>query len=204
MKDWLEISKRLQSIAQAGLTYGNDKYDLERYEMLRDISIEILEKHTDESSEKIRDLFAFEKGYQTPKVDIRGVVFKDDKILMVKEVLDGKWSLPGGWADIGDTPKEVVEREVKEEAGMFVKATKLLAVLDKSCHEHPADIYHIYKMFFLCEDLNKTVPLGIETSEIGYFSLDNLPDLSLGRITKGQIALLYEFLEHPEKEAIFD
>ncbi len=133
--------------------------------------------------EKLVDVFASEKGYQTPKVDVRGVVFRGNKILLVRETIDGRWSVPGGWADVGLTPLEVARKEVFEEAGLEVKPVRLLAVLDKMCHSHPPDMYHIYKIFILCEEQGGTLQNGMETSETGFFGLDELPPLSVPRIT---------------------
>jgi ADP-ribose pyrophosphatase YjhB (NUDIX family) len=189
--NWLEIAQKVQAIAQAGLTYSKDPYDIERFEMLRKLSIEIVSDHTGIDEPIVKKLFADEVGYPTPKVDVRAGIFRDNKILLVKETQDGKWSLPGGWADIGDSPKEVVEREVKEEAGYIVEAVKLVAVLDKSRHAHPPSSHYTYKLFFLCRDLNKRVKSGIETSEFAFFSLDQLPELSPGRTAKSQIEMLF-------------
>src|SRR5690625_4512108 len=135
---WLEWAKQLQSIAQAGLTYSKDKYDIERFEMIRDISIEMLSKQTEIDKSVIKELFANETGYATPKVDVRAVVFKDNKILMVKEEVDDVWALPGGRSDIGLSPSEVVVKEVQEESGFEVKVTKLIGVIDKKFHSHPS------------------------------------------------------------------
>ena len=200
----LEIAKRLQSIAQAGLTYSENKYDLDRYQQLRELSVEMLNELTDENILKISNLFTNEKGYQTPKVDVRGVVFKEDKILMVKETIDGKWSLPGGWADIGLTPFEVAKKEVFEESGLEVKPLRLLAVHDKKCHPHPVDIYHVYKMFILCEILGGEMRGSMETSEVNWFGLHELPPLSELRITASQIQLMFEYKNYPEKNVICD
>ena len=148
--NWLELAKRLQAMAQSGLAYCNNPYDKERYEELRDISADIMASHTDMDGELVKNLFCNETGYQTPKVDIRGVVFQENKILMVREKLDGAWALPGGWADIGFTPGEIAAKEIMEEAGLEVKPIRLLAVYDKKCHPHPPSPYHVYKMFILC------------------------------------------------------
>lgn len=128
---WLEWAKQLQAIAQTGLTYSKDPFDIERFEAIRKISIEIMNHYTDVEEKKIKNLFAKETGYATPKVDIRAVVVKDHKVLLVREKSDNAWSLPGGWADIGLSPGEVAAKEVKEEAGLDVQATRLLAVFDK-------------------------------------------------------------------------
>ena len=197
--NWLDIAKELQAIAQTGLTFTENKYDVERYEMIRDISIRILNTYTDEPIEKIRDVFAFETGYQTPKVDIRGVVFRNNKILMIKEDVDGKWTLPGGWADIGLSPFEIAKKEVFEEAGLEVKPERLLAVYDKAKDpDHPKDYYHIYKLFILCADSGGEVKTGMETTDVGWFSLDEIPPLSTPRITTRQIKRMFEYKDNAE------
>lgn len=202
--DWLDITKKLQSIAQVGLEYGADKYDLERYQMIRDISVEIMQHYTDAPIEKIIDLFASEKGYQTPKVDIRGVVFRENKILMVKEGIDGNWTLPGGWADVGYSPFEIAEKEVWEEAGLEVKPVRLLTVFDKLKHAHPPDIYHVYKLFILCEDLGGEIKPGMETVDVKWVPQDEKLHLSTPRITQEQIDLMFEYLKNPDKEVLCD
>ncbi|MFV2046221.1 NUDIX hydrolase [Metabacillus litoralis] len=201
---WLEWAKQLQAISQAGLTYSKDIYDLERFELIRKISIEILSQHTDVDQEMIKHLFANETGYATPKVDIRGVVFKDHKILMVKENTDGGWSLPGGWGDIGLSPSEVVVKEVKEESGFDVKAVKLIGILDKKCHPHPPSPYHVYKILILCEIIGGQAKEGIETSAVDFFAEDQLPQLSEERITKSQIQLAFKHLYHSQEPVTFD
>lgn len=200
----IEVAKKLQALSQSGLTYCKDKYDIERYEELRDLSSEIMNKISHTPIEEIKDLFARETGYATPKVDIRGVVFKDNKVLMVKEELDNKWSLPGGWADVGLSPSEIIVKEIKEEASILTKPKKLLAVLDKKCHPHPPSPYHTYKLFILCEFLSGEIYPGIETSDVGFFSLEELPPLSLGRNTRTQIEMIFDFLTDPNKDTIFD
>ena len=204
MNEWLDWAKRIQALSQAGLTFSKDVYDIERYEELRGISAEIMAKHTDLEINKIKELFANETGYQTPKIDVRGAVFKDNQILLVKENIDSKWSLPGGFCDIGLSPSENVVKEIKEESGYDVVPVKLLALLDKNKHEHPPEAYHYYKIFILCEIIGGNPTIGIETSSIQFFSKDNLPELSTKRNTESQIIRLFEFLENPSKETIFD
>jgi ADP-ribose pyrophosphatase YjhB (NUDIX family) len=201
---WLEIAKRLQAVAQAGLEYSDNKYDIDRYQQIRQISVEMVRDFTGLPMEKLVDVFASEKGYQTPKVDVRGVVFRGNKILLVRETIDGCWSVPGGWADVGLTPSEVARKEVFEEAGLQVKPVRLLAVLDKMCHSHPPDMYHIYKIFILCEEQGGTLQNGMETSETGFFGLDELPPLSVPRITTEQIRLMFDYKNNPHKPAICD
>ncbi len=201
---WLDVAKRLQSIAQAGLTFAEGRYDRERYEQLRDISIEILENFSDADETIIRKLFAAETGYQTPKVDVRGVVFRDNKILMVREYADNRWALPGGWCEVGLTPRENVEKEVEEEAGLLVKSEKVLAIFDKKCHPHPPDIYAAYKLFILCTETGGTLQTGIETLDVGFFAKNKLPELSIDRNTESQILQMFKYLEDPDQELIFD
>ncbi|WP_175987425.1 NUDIX hydrolase [Bacillus sp. Marseille-Q1617] len=201
---WLQWAKELQSLSQAGLMYSKDVYDLERFERIREISTEILSQQTEMDTSVIKDLFANETGYATPKVDIRAVVFKDDKLLMVKETMDGDWSLPGGWGDIGLTPREVAVKEVKEESGFEVKAVKLLGVLDKKCHPHPPSPYHVYKMFILCEIVGGQAEEGIETSGVEFFGEDRLPALSVERNTESQIRMMFRHLHHPGEDVYLD
>lgn len=201
---WLDWAKQLQSIAQAGLTYSKDVYDLERFELLRNISIEILSQYTDMDRTVIRNLFANETGYATPKIDIRAIVFRHNKILMVRENTDGNWSLPGGWGDIGLTPSEVAIKETKEESGFDVKAIKLLGILDKKCHPHPPSPYHVYKMFIQCEIIGGQAKEGIETDAVEFFSENNLPSLSIARNTESQIKLAFKHLHNPQEPVYFD
>ena len=200
---WLDIAQNMQSIAQAGLTYTENKYDVERYQQIMQLSMDIIEEHSGMSKEKLHNLFNLEEGYLTPKVDVRGVIFRKDKILLVKETIDGKWALPGGWDDVGLTASEVVEKEVKEESGLEVKTRNLLAVFDKKCHPHPPDIYYVYKMFFLCQEIGGRTQVGMETSDIGFFGIDELPELSLGRNTKSQIEQMFALKENPQP-TLFD
>lgn len=201
---WLDWAKQLQSIAQAGLTYSKDVYDLERFELIRNISVEMLSQQTDMDMTVIKDLFANETGYATPKVDIRAVVFRNNKILMVRENTDGDWALPGGWADIGLTPSEVAVKEVKEESGFDVKAIKLLGVLDKKCHSHPPSPYHVYKIFIQCEIIGGQPMEGIETSAVEFFTQNELPALSIARNTKTQIEMAFRNLKNPQESVYFD
>jgi ADP-ribose pyrophosphatase YjhB (NUDIX family) len=202
--DWLTIARELQSIAQAGITFGESKYDLERYERLLQISKEIVLENSNISSEKLDSLYATEEGYLTPKVDVRGVVIRDGKILFVKETIDDRWSLPGGWADVGYSPSEVVEKEVLEESGLQVKASRLLGVLDKAKHDHPPDIFYVYKLFFHCEETGGLLKAGMETSEVAFFDIDKLPELSTPRNTIKQTLQMYHLVKNGKAPSIFD
>jgi ADP-ribose pyrophosphatase YjhB (NUDIX family) len=202
--NWLDIAKRLEAIAQTGLTYTQNDYDRERYEEIRDISFTIFHHYTEAPTDKIYDLFSHEKGYPTPKMDVRGVVFREDRILMVREKLDQRWALPGGWADIGLTPNEVVAKEVKEESGLLVKPDRLLAVLDKKMHNHPPSPLHVYKMFILCKETGGELAAGMETLEVGFFDVNQLPVLSTERNTTEQIYMIYDLYKHPERFPVID
>ncbi|UED78669.1 NUDIX hydrolase [Lysinibacillus sp. CD3-6] len=201
---WLEWAKKIQALSQAGLTFSKDIYDIERYEELRNISAEMMSQQTELEMTKIKDLFTNETGYQTPKVDVRGVVFKNNEILMVKENIDHKWAIPGGFCDIGLSPSENIIKEIKEESGYDVMPVRLLALLDKNKHPHPPEPYHYYKIFILCEIIGGEATVGVETNNVQFFSQHNLPPLSTNRNTMSQLNLLFEFLHTPEKKTIFD
>ncbi|MDR6552661.1 NUDIX hydrolase N-terminal domain-containing protein [Paenibacillus qinlingensis] len=201
---WLDWAKQIQAIAQIGLTYSKDVFDLERFQALREISKDILDTYTMVGMDTINLSFANETGYATPKVDIRGVVFEDNKILLVKEKADGAWSLPGGWADIGYSPSEVAVKEIQEEAGFEVVPVKLLAVLDKKFHDHPPEPYHIYKMFILCRITGGKALGGVETSEVQFFGEHELPELSAERNTVAQVKSMFDYVRFPDKEVQLD
>ncbi len=202
---WLDWVQRLQAIAQTGLSYGKDVFDIERFEQVRAIAAEIAACHSEGDIQKIDNLFAEEKGHATPKIDARGAVFRDDTILLVRERSDGRWTLPGGWVDIGESPSEAVVREVFEESGYETRAVKLLALYDRNKHDHPPIIWHTYKLFFLCELTGGTaIEANTEITEVGFFHEDALPELSIGRVTATQIARFFAHLRHPEWPTDFD
>lgn len=201
---WLDWIKRLQAIAQTGLAFSENDYDRERYESIRRIAAEIASCSDGMTPEVVETMFCRDDGYATPKVDVRGVVFRDDKILMVRERLDGLWTMPGGWADVCTTPAENVEREVFEESGYRVRAIKLLAVYDRSRHGHPPIPWHVYKMFFLCELLGGDAKISNETSEVGFFGENEIPPLSLTRLTPDELARMFEHHRNPELVTDFE
>jgi ADP-ribose pyrophosphatase YjhB (NUDIX family) len=194
---WLDIAIRLQAIAQAGLEYYHNDFDRDRYEQIRMISAEIIENHSQFSKEKINDIFKVQTGYPTPKVDVRAVIFNLDKILLVKEKLDGKWSMPGGWADQHLNISENLIKESKEEAGVDVKPEKVLALFDRKKHNSPPIPFGCYKIFVKCVLLGGEFERNTETSDSGFFSLDNLPPLSKERITEEQIRICFENRDIP-------
>lgn len=187
---WLEWAVELQSLAQAGLTYGKDVYDRERYERIRDISAEILSYKTDISVEKVKNLFCNEVGYQTPKLDTRAAVFEHEKILLVKEN-NGRWSLPGGWVDVNLSVKENTVKEVKEESGLDVTADRIIAIQDRDRHNLPAYAYGVCKIFVLCSALGGEFEKNIETTEFRYFNKAELPELATEKNTKEQIEMCF-------------
>lgn len=187
---WLEWAVELQSLAQAGLTYGKDVYDRDRYERIRDISAEILSYKTDISVEKVKNLFCNEVGYQTPKLDTRAAVFEHEKILLVKEN-NGKWSLPGGWVDVNLSVKENTVKEVKEESGLDVTADRIIAIQDRDRHNLPAYAYGVCKIFVLCSVLGGEFEKNIETTEFRYFNKAELPELATEKNTKEQIDMCF-------------
>ncbi|MDA3821480.1 MAG: NUDIX hydrolase, partial [Bacteroidales bacterium] len=186
----LNLAKRIQALSENGQHYAESDYDMDRYTELEKISIEIISLLSNQNIETIAMNITEKNGYRTPKIDVRAVIFNDkDEILMVKEQADGNWSLPGGWADIGFTPAEIAVKETSEEAGIDVEPKKVLAIFDKKCHNHPPDLYYAYKIFIECIPLNLDLKTGYETSDAGFFSLNNLPNLSTPRNTKEQVAM---------------
>lgn len=202
-EQWLQWAIELQSLAQAGLTYGKDAFDKERYERIRDISAEMIAYQSDISFEKVKTLFCNEEGYQTPKLDTRAAIFENEKILLVKEK-NGKWSLPGGWVDVNVSVKENTIKEVKEEAGLDVSADRIIAVQDRAKHNLPFYAYGICKIFVLCSVLGGEFIENIETTEVGYFSENELPDLAEEKNTAEQIKMCFEARRSQHWEVQFD
>lgn len=188
---WLEWAVELQSLAQAGLYYGKDIFDKERYERIRDIASEMVAFKTDISSDKVKDLFCCETGYQTPKLDSRAAIFKGDKILLVQEK-NGRWSLPGGWVDVNISVKENVIKEVKEEAGLDVTADMVIAVQDREKHNLPVYAYKVCKILVLCSVIGGEFEENSETVQSDYFGIDELPKLSLEKNNEEQIKMCFD------------
>jgi ADP-ribose pyrophosphatase YjhB (NUDIX family) len=201
---WLEWGQNLQALARAGLTYTENKFDVERYHAITAIAAEIVASHIGMDNDVIESIYDSQVGYQTPKVDSRGVVFKENKILLVKELSDGGWTLPGGWMDVNETPGEAVVREVHEEAGYVVRAVKLMAVYDYRMHGHPPYLFHIYKLFFMCDLLGGEATTSIETGGAEFFGLDELPPLSLNRTTPQEIQRCFVHHQQPDLPTEFD
>lgn len=205
---WLDWARKLQAIAQNGLTFTTNDFEKERYQTVREIAAEMIAAYSQHEQQPILDLFLNREGYATPKLDVRGAVFQDNKILLVKENADGLWTLPGGFVDVNEAPGTAVAREVFEESGYSVRTVKLLALYDKLKHPHPPEVFHIFKAFFLCEitgyPSNTGHSTNIETSDAQFFSENNLPPLSLPRIVESQIHRMFEHYHHPDWPADFD
>lgn len=201
---WLKWAKEMQAIAQAGLAFSKDVYDRERFEALRQISVEIMESYTGLEMKKVQDLFTNETGYQTPKVDVRGAIFHEKQILLVKEKADDRWALPGGFCDIEWSPTENIVKEIKEESGFKAVAKELIAILDTNKHAHPPLPYHYYKIFIHCEIIGGTKQSGVETSEVGFFQKNHLPPLSTKRNTEAQINMLFDYSTSTNWKTIID
>ena len=204
---WLQWVQQLQAIAQTGLAFSSDPYDRERYEQLRRLAASIASHHTDAPFERIDALFREESGYATPRLEVRGAVFDHkDRLLLVREVADDhRWTLPGGWVDVGDSPAEAIRREILEESGYEARITKLAAVWDRSLHPYPYGPYACVVMFFLAERVGGTAATCLETSSCSWFAVNQLPsDLSLGRVMPQQLERMVLHHLQPELPTEFD
>lgn len=200
---WMKWAIELQFIAQAGLTYSKDVFDLERFERIREISVEIMSVKTGAKTEFIKNVFCNETGFQTPKLDTRAAIFEEGKILLVKEK-DNKWSLPGGWVDVNETIRSNTIKEVKEESGLDVFPKRIIAIQDRNMHNSPLFAYGVCKIFVLCEIVGGEFNKNIETVESKFFSLNELPDLSSDKNTKEQLELCFKANKNPNWKVIFD
>ncbi len=202
---WLDIARELRAMAQTGLTFTTDRFDRQRYERLRELAATLLAERSGGEVEPILGILRSDTGYATPKVDVRGAAFVDGRVLMVREITDGKWTLPGGWADVNQSAAQCVVREIAEESGFIAKALKLAAVRDYQRSGHPPrHVDSIYKMFFICEITGGAARPSDETSEVAFFARDALPPLSLGRTTAAQIERMFEHAENPGLATDFD
>jgi ADP-ribose pyrophosphatase YjhB (NUDIX family) len=200
-----EDIKRLKTLADLGLLYANNDFDRERYEELYAISLRMMQCIGDHKMEDLKTNFPLSKDYPTAKVDIRGILITPDhKILLVRESTDGKWSLPGGWADVGHSPKETIVKEFFEETGINVEVQRLLAVFDKKMHPHPAQAFYVYKMVFYCVATSIELQKGFDILDVRFFDLEHLPSLSEDRILKSQIELLFAKIKNDDKITYFD
>lgn len=203
--DWLTWAQRLQAISQTGLTYCKDKFDVQRYQEVRELAAEMMAAGTQAGSPgPIANLFGQQAGYATPKVDVRVATFRDDHILLVRELEDGLWTLPGGWADVGEPPSVAAARESREESGYEVRISKLAAFFDRNLHDHPPYAFHCYKVFFIGELVGGSAQNSNETADAQFFAETGLPPLSIIRVTPAQIALLFEHYRRPGLPTSFD
>ncbi len=201
---WLSWARRLQAVAATGLVYAQDPYDAARYEEVRALASE-LASHGSRDAGDLAALLTEGAGHPTPKVEVRGALFADGRVLLVRERDDGGWALPGGWADVGEPPSRAVERELAEESGWGVRAVKLFAVHDRDRHNFPPHVHCIWKLFFLCEALvAEPGPIGHEVDAIGFFAADALPPLSTGRTSDEQIARAFAHHADPMVPTEFD
>lgn len=200
---WLQWAVELQALAQAGLFYSKDPYELERYARIREIAAEMIHYKTDIPMEKVKDLFCSEIGYQTPKLDTRAAIFQDDKILLVHEA-NGTWALPGGWVDVDVSVEENTIKEVKEEAGLDVVARRIIAVQDREKHNLPIYAYKICKIFVLCDAVSGSFTENIETTGFHYFGLDELPLLAEEKNNREQIEMCFHAYHAEHWETLFD
>ena len=204
MDKLIKWAMEIQSLSQAGLAYTDNVYDIERYERLREISAEIIAEKSNVNLEKIKDLFCSETGYQTPKIDTRAVIFKDDKILLTHEN-NGTWSLPGGWCDVLESVRSNTIKEVKEETGLDVDAIKIISVQDRNKHNKPIYAYGVCKIFVLCDVIGGKFVENIETTEIKYFSLDEIPNnLAKEKNNREQIEMCFEAYKNVNWQTQFD
>ena len=204
--DWIALGRELQAISQAGLHFSTDRYDLERYERIGRMAAEVLGARSDTPVETISSWNRQEFGYPTPKVDVRGVVVRDNQVLLMSEAADGgRWTLPGGWADVNETPAQAVAREVREETGFNCRVVTLLGVLDREKQGHiPSFPYHVYKLFFQCEVISGSPTTSLESAAVSYFDVDQLPELSIARVRPEQIRRLVKKVQAGDRTAEFD
>ena len=203
--EWVQWAQRLQAIAQNGLTYARNPFEVERFNQVRQVAAEMLASSCDSVHvESLVELFQQNFGYATPKVDVRAAVFHEGRVLLVKERMDDAWTLPGGWADVGDAPSVAALREVREESGYEAAVKKLAAVYDRELHDHPPYPFHAYKLFFVCELMGGTARTSIETTDVDFFTEDRIPPLSLPRVTPVQIRHMFDHYRHPEWPTSFD
>jgi ADP-ribose pyrophosphatase YjhB (NUDIX family) len=200
----IEWAQRLQAVAQTGLAFANNAYDRERYIAVRTIATAMAARAAGTAPAALEGLYAAEQGYATPKIDVRAAVFRDGRVLLVKERSDGRWTLPGGWADVGDSPAAAAEREVREESGFEARVVKVAAVFDRNRHGHTPMLFHLWKLFFVCELLGGSARASVETEAAEFFAEDDLPPLSTGRVTAVQIHLMFEHLRDPARPTAFD
>ena len=200
---WFAWAQEIFSLSQSGLTYSGNEYDIERYKRLQEITAEMIASQSEVSKTSVLESFSMQAGYITPKVDVRGAVVRDGKILLIQERADGNWAMPGGWADLGNSPASVAEREVWEESGFRVKAEKVVAVIDANRLE-PMEFYHAYKIIFLCTLLDGEARTSYETLAVDFFDPNHLPPLSVYRTNEAMLEEVFAHVADPDRPTAFD
>jgi ADP-ribose pyrophosphatase YjhB (NUDIX family) len=200
----LKWARKVQAVAQTGLAFTQDIYDRGRFQELQELAAELVAAELEIPLGEAKSFWKGDDGYATPKVDVRGAVFKGDQVLLVRERSDGKWTMPGGWVDVNDSPSDAVVREIFEESGYRAKALKLAALVDRNRHPHPPSVHHIYKLFFLCEITGGSPATSDETDGVDFFPINALPELSIGRTLPAQIARTYEHWQNRDLPTDFD
>lgn len=203
MNKWIAWAREIFSMSQAGLTYSQNEFDIERYKRLQEITAEMIESQSGLSKESVLESFSMQAGYATPKIDVRGAVVHEGKILLIQERMDGRWAMPGGWADLGNAPASVAEREVWEESGYHVKAEKVVAVIDANRIE-PMEFYHAFKIIFLCTLIGGEPRVSHETMAVDFFDLNDLPPLSLYRTDESMLREVFAHIQDPNRRTAFD
>jgi ADP-ribose pyrophosphatase YjhB (NUDIX family) len=204
MTSTLDHARKLLALAQSGLHFSPEEYDRERYREIVEIATELLAHDSGVEPSRIKAAWFIEDGYATPKIDVRGFVVRDGAVLLVRERTDGRWSLPGGWADVNEGPRRAVEKEIEQESGFIARALRVAAVYDRTTQRHPPSLHHAWKIFFICEITGGERRASYETTDVNFFALDALPELSLGRTTEAQIRRMFEHYRNPEWPADFD
>lgn len=200
---WIEWAQEIFSMSQAGLTYSQNPFDIERYKRLQEITAEMIASQSELDKQSVLESFSMQAGYITPKIDVRGAVVRDGKILLIQERADGNWAMPGGWADLGNAPASVAEREVWEESGYRVKAKKVVAVIDANRFE-PMEFYHAFKIIFLCELVGGEAQTSHETLAVDFFDPQRLPPLSVNRTNESMIQEVFAHLQNPDRPTAYD
>ncbi|MGD9047269.1 MAG: NUDIX hydrolase [Anaerolineae bacterium] len=201
---WLAWAREIQALSQTGLTFTSSEYETQRYRRLTEIAAEIVQEYTGLPEAGLLENFYMQPGYATPKVDVRGAIVRDGQILLVQERIDERWCMPGGWADVGDLPSEMVVREVWEESGFNVRPRKVVGVFDANRSGRPLQLYHAYKVVFLCELTGGEARPSDETLDVGFFPFDDLPPLSANRTHQRHLAEVKAHLKDPNRPAAFD
>ena len=200
---WIGWAQEIFSLSQAGLTYSQNEFDIARYQRLQELTAEMIASQSEITKESVLASFSMQAGYITPKVDVRGAVVRDGKILLIQERADSKWAMPGGWADLGNSPASVAEREVWEESGYHVKAEKVVAVIDANRIE-PFEFYHAYKLIFLCQLLDGEPRISYETLAVDFFDPNDLPPLSSYRTNEDMVLEVFAHIQDPTRPTAFD